>query len=140
VSLLGKPGHEGRRLWLRWVLANAVGETIGLGVTALVAAVVIFTGGADSGVLATLGMTALAILAGTLVEGTVVGTAQWVVLRSPLPRMPWRTWAVATGAGAFLAWTLGMIPITVLSLGAARAEGEHRLSRDSPSCTRSPSL
>jgi hypothetical protein len=63
-------------------------------------------------------MAAVAVLAGTLVEGTVVGTAQWSVLRVPLPRMSWRTWAGATSAGAFLAWLLGMIPSTVLSLGA----------------------
>jgi len=37
--------------------------------------------------------------------------------------MRWRTWAVATGAGAFLAWTLGMIPSTVLSLGAGPSSG-----------------
>ena len=71
-----------------------------------------------TGTLATLALAAAAVLAGTLVEGTVVGTAQWSVLRGPLPRIRWRTWAVATGAGAFLAWLLGMIPSTVLSLGA----------------------
>jgi hypothetical protein len=92
--------------------------------TALVGAVAIFSLGEGSGVLATLGMTALAVLAGTLVEGAAVGTAQWFVLRRPLPRMRWRTWALATGAGAFLAWTLGMIPSTVLSLGSGSNGGE----------------
>jgi hypothetical protein len=123
VNVVGKPGHEERRQWLLWVLANAVGEAVGLGITALVGAVVIFSLGEGSGVLATLGMAALAILAGTFVEGTVVGTAQWLVLRRSLSRMRWRTWALATGAGAFLAWTLGMIPSTVLSLGAGPSDG-----------------
>jgi hypothetical protein len=118
VSVLGKPGQEERRLWARWVLANAVGEAVGLGITALVGAVVVLSGGEGNGALATLGLATLAVVAGTLVEGTVVGTAQWLVLRRPLPRMRWRTWAAATGAGAFLAWTLGMIPSTVLSLSA----------------------
>ncbi len=119
----GKPGLEEWRLWFRWVLANAVGEAVGLGLTALVGAVALLSVGEGGGVLATLGMAALAVLAGALVEGTAVGTAQWLVLRRALPRMPWSTWAVATGAGAFLAWTLGMIPSTVMSLGSGSGGG-----------------
>jgi hypothetical protein len=46
----------------------------------------------------------------------VVGTAQWLVLRRPLPEMRWRAWALATAAGAFLAWTLGMIPSTLMNV------------------------
>jgi hypothetical protein len=46
-----------------------------------------------------------------------------LVLRRALPRMPWSTWAEATGAGAFLAWTLGMIPSTVMSLGSGSGGG-----------------
>ena len=105
-------------LWLRWVFANAVGEALGLGTTALIGAAIVSSLGEGTSVLATLALAAVAVLAGTLVEGTVVGTAQWLVLRGPLPGIRWRTWAVATGAGAFLAWLLGMIPSTVLSLGA----------------------
>jgi hypothetical protein len=37
--------------------------------------------------------------------------------------MRWRTWAAATGAGAFLAWTFGMIPSTVISLGSGSGQG-----------------
>jgi hypothetical protein len=107
-----------RSLWLRWVFVNAVGEALGLGTTALIGAAIVSSLGEGTGALATLALAAVAVLAGTLVEGTVVGTAQWSVLRGPLPGMRWRTWAVATGAGAFLAWFLGMIPSTVLSLGA----------------------
>ncbi len=105
-------------LWLRWVFANAAGEALGLGTTALIGAAVVSFLGEGRGALATLTLAAVAVLAGTLVEGTAVGTAQWSVLRGPLPGMCWRTWAVATGVGAFLAWMLGMVPSTVLSLGA----------------------
>lgn len=56
-------------------------------------------------------------------EGTVVGTAQWLVLRRPLPGMSWKSCAVATGAGALAAWILGMVPSTVLSLGADTSGG-----------------
>jgi hypothetical protein len=112
------PARREASLWLSWVFANAVGEALGLGSTALIGAAVVSSLGEGTSVLATLALAAVAVLAGTLVEGTVVGTAQWWVLRGPLPGIRWRTWAVATGTGAFLAWLLGMIPSTVLSLGA----------------------
>jgi hypothetical protein len=115
------PGEVG--LWLRWVLANAAAEAAGLGITALVGISVFSSFGEETGILVTLVLAALAVAAGTLVEGTVVGTAQWLVLRDPLPGMRWRTWVVATAAGAFVAWTLGMVPSTVFSLGAEPAGG-----------------
>jgi hypothetical protein len=107
-----------RSLWLRWVLANCIGEALGLGTTALIGAAIVSSFGEETSALATVALAAVAVLSGTLVEGTVLGTAQWSVLRVPLPRMSWRTWAGATSAGAFLAWLLGMIPSTVLSLVA----------------------
>jgi hypothetical protein len=107
-----------RSLWLRWVFANAVGEALGLGMTALIGATIVSSLEGGTSALATLALAAIAVLAGTFVEGTVVGTAQWWALSGPLPGMQWRTWAVATGVGAFLAWLLGMVPSTVLSLGA----------------------
>ncbi len=36
--------------------------------------------------------------------------------------MRWRTWVVATAAGAFVAWTLGMLPSTVPSLSEASGQ------------------
>ena len=116
--MTGKLPDGRTRLWLRWVVANALGELVGLGITALVGAVFFSVIGEDTGGSAVLALASVAVLAGTLAEGTSVGTAQWLVLRRPLPRLHWRTWAAATGAGAFLAWTLGMIPSTVMSLGA----------------------
>jgi hypothetical protein len=98
-------------------LADGVGEALGLGTTALIGAAIVSSLGEGTSAVATLALAALAVLAGTLVEGTVVGTAQWSVLRGPLPEIRWKTWVVATGAGAFLAWLLGMVPSTVLSLG-----------------------
>jgi len=112
------PTREGASLWLRWVFANAVGEALGLETTVLIGAAIVSALGEGTGVLATLPLAAVAVLTGTLVERAVVGTAQWSVLKERLHRIRWRTWAVATGAGAFLAWFLGMIPSTVLSLGA----------------------
>lgn len=110
------PGKRQRRwtgwnwsLWYRWILANAVGEGIGLGLT-LIMGFVLFAGAEKT--LGPVAVAGLAILAGTGIEGMVVGTAQWSVLRHPLPKLSWHTWALVTALGAFVAWTLGMIPST----------------------------
>ena len=118
VNSYQNTGAAGAGLWLKWVLANALGEALGLGGTALIFALSVLYAGEGTGLYAILVLAAFSVLAGTLIEGTVVGTAQWLVLRKPLPRMRWRTWVLATGAGAFLAWTLGMLPSTLLSLGS----------------------
>jgi hypothetical protein len=104
-------------LWLRWVLANSVGEAVGLGATALVGVGLVTTLGTEAGAAAILLAAGVAILAGTFLEGTVIGTAQWLVLRRPLRGMRWRTWVLATAAGAFVAWTLGMVPSTLMNVG-----------------------
>ena len=52
---------------------------------------------------------ALTVLAGTFTEGTVVGTAQWLVLRRPLESIRWRIWVLATA----LAWMVGMVSVFV---------------------------
>jgi hypothetical protein len=56
-------------------------------------------------VLATVGLATLAVLSGTLVEGTVVGTAQWLVLRRYV-----RGSALWMPANAVV-WALGMVVI-----------------------------
>lgn len=61
---------------------------------------------------------ALGVLAGTFLEGITVGTAQWLVLRRPIKSMRWYAWVLATAIGAFVAWTLGMIPSTFMVAGA----------------------
>jgi hypothetical protein len=57
-----------------------------------------------------------AIVAGTLLEGVFLGVLQVRVLRQILPHLPERDWIVATAVGAGLAWTLGMVPSTVMGL------------------------
>lgn len=63
----------------------------------------------------------LAVLAGTFIEGITVGTAQWLVLRRPINSIRWRVWVLATAIGAFIAWTMGMIPSTFMVAGADSA-------------------
>ena len=63
-----------------------------------------------------------AVALGTLLEGVVVGAAQWRVLREPLPALSRGSWVEATAIGAGLAWLLGMVPSTVISLLVGGAE------------------
>ncbi len=103
-----------RRLWWLWVLANAISETVGLGATLLIGAFLLVQAQPTIGAIPA---ALLGVLAGTLIEGSIVGTAQWLVLRRPLQRMRWRIWVGATALGACIAWTLGMIPSTLLFSG-----------------------
>jgi hypothetical protein len=102
------------RIWWQWVLANAISETVGLGATLLIGAFLLVQAQPSIGAIPA---AALGVLAGTLIEGSIVGTAQWLVLRRPLQRMRWRIWVGATALGACIAWTLGMIPSTLLFSG-----------------------
>jgi hypothetical protein len=56
VSVLGKPSGTGRGLYVRWVLANAVGEAAGLGITALIGAAAVLYAGEETGARATLAL------------------------------------------------------------------------------------
>jgi hypothetical protein len=102
--------------WLRWVVANALGEAIGLGAAFLI----------GFGLLSrfedapTLLLAGGAVLLGIL-EGIVVGLAQGSILRRRLPQITLGRWVAATALGAFLAWTLGMIPSTLMSMAPGDA-------------------
>jgi hypothetical protein len=102
-------------LWLRWALANIVGEVLGLGLAGVVAIVMVLTTGEPETALAALMMAGVMIAAGTL-EGVIVGFAQWLVLRRRLRRMSRREWITATAIGAFAAWVIGMAPSTLMAL------------------------
>lgn len=110
-----------RRLWGRWVVANALSETVGLGTTFLVAVGV--AGAGDSGRPLLIVAAAAAMVAAGAVEGTVVGYAQWRVLRGRLATLRLRPWIVATIIGALVSWTLGMVPSTLASMGVAADGG-----------------
>ena len=111
-------------LWSRWVAANALGEVVGLGGSALIGLALFPTLGEGAGLFPALAVAAVAIAAGTAVEGLAVGTAQWLVLRRSLPGIGWATWAGATAAGAGVAWTLGMLPSTLLSINQEAGQAQ----------------
>jgi hypothetical protein len=103
-------------LWRRWVVANAVGEGVGLGGSFLVGAGLVSVLQAQPGPWVEVGLALVAVALGTLCEGVIVGYAQWRVLREPLPALSRAAWIRATAVGAGVAWLLGMIPSTVMSL------------------------
>lgn len=102
--------------WGRWVLANAFAELIGLGGSALLW--IVFLSGLEAqwGILTS---ATVVVLGSTLLEGTAVGVAQWRVLRSALPKLHLAAWWSATAIGALIAWSLGMIPSTFMSINSA---------------------
>ena len=109
------------KLWLQWILANAIGETVGLGTSLLIGAFLLVQAEPIIGALAA---AALGVLAATVIEGSVVGTAQWLVLRRPLEQMRWRTWVLATALGACVAWTLASPLLFTGPESGAAAPGE----------------
>lgn len=103
--------------WRAWVLANLVAEALGLGATLLIG--IMLFGGLESLIGAVL-VALLAVALGAIVEGSIVGGLQWFVLRRPIPDLRWRAWAVATAAGAGIAWALGMVPSVAMSFVPAQ--------------------
>ncbi len=102
-------------LWLKWVAANTLGEMIGLGTTIAVLGLGLSVINGISGVLGILAGYGLAIITGIL-EATVVGWAQWRVLNPWLPKITFKAWWVATLIGALIAYCLGYLPSTIMSL------------------------
>lgn len=102
----------GLALWLRWVLATALGELVGFDVPAVVGSAMAWATERIGSTFSDIGMVGAMILAGT-VEGGVLGFAQWLVLRRYIQNMARREWVLATALAAGLAWALGMTPSTV---------------------------
>jgi hypothetical protein len=102
--------------YARWIGANCLGEALGLGTTFILGTLAAPALGDDTGASAVLAGAVAAVLLGALLEGVVVGFFQAQALRRWLPSLARRDWVAATAIGAGLAWLLGMIPSTILSL------------------------
>ncbi len=107
-----------RSLWLRWIIANSLGEVVGLGVVGAGGYLVTTRIGEEPSPPAAIGGGVVVVLLGAL-EGGVVGSAQWLVLRRPLPALRARAWVIATVVGAVAAWLIGMIPSSAAALGGS---------------------
>ena len=101
------------KFWQRWVVANALGELVGLGTVAAVGFLLFQHAGEPANIGQALLFAAAFILLGAF-EGIVIGLAQRQVLRTLLPSV--RGWVLATLVGAMVAWAVGMVPSTVAAL------------------------
>lgn len=104
-----------RALWRRWVAANAVGEFVGLGLTGVVGAAIVWALDPRWPVLA-----AVALVASGAIEGAIVGVAQWQALRDRIA-VTARRWTTATIVGALAAWAAGVTPMLLADQGGGTA-------------------
>ena len=102
------------KLWLQWIAANALGELLGLGTLGLIGFLIAskFDESVSRG--ATISFALLMIMLGAF-EGAVIGLAQWLVLRRIVNRLSIRDWVLASLIGTVMAWTLGMLPSTIVN-------------------------
>lgn len=117
-------GKSALKFWVWWTIANGIGELLGLGAVFVTG---YFAAGSMGAPKAAPELAALALLVIVLAafEGSVVGLAQWLVLRRPFPAMPPLAWVGATVIGAVIAWVLGMLPSTLGAFdGAAQTPPE----------------
>ena len=112
------PLNSGRALWWRWTLYTAAGELTGFAVPAIVGPLAVQALTGLPVLPRTLAVAALVVLAG-IVEGAALGTGQWLVLRRPLPSIPYHTWVRPTALAAGLAYILGLAPNALGDLGAS---------------------
>jgi hypothetical protein len=100
----------------RWIAANAMAEGVGLGLTMVIGIALAPALARTESVGTLLAAALVAVVLGMLLEGVSAGVAQGLVLRSALPRLSIRSWAIATAWGAGIAWMLGMIPSTAIGI------------------------
>jgi hypothetical protein len=109
-----------RQLWFRWVGANALGELFGLGLTFLLTGYAISKLENQQAVTGILLAFVFAVASGA-VEATVVGLAQWWAMHPWFPSIERSAWWRGTLIGALIAYVLGYLPSTIMSMGEAAA-------------------
>ncbi len=103
----------------RWVLANGVGELLGLGLGALASLPLQMR--LESALPAVAAALVAAVVFAVL-EGAIVGGLQWQVLRERAPAIAARGWVGATMLGGLIAWLAVSLPFALLQDGAATAD------------------
>ena len=116
-------GERSWLLWLRWVAANALGEMVGLGATIAVIALAFSSPDEQAGMGSVLLLSVLAVVSGAI-EATVVGLAQWWAMHPWFPSITRRAWWLATLVGALVAYVLGYLPSTLMSLGGDASQSQ----------------
>lgn len=107
-------------LWRRWTLANALSEMLGLGLTFAITGLFMSRVG-DGGTVAGILLSFAVAVGSGAVEATFVGLAQWWAMRPWFPSIEKFEWWRATFIGALIAYVLGYLPSTLMSMGEATA-------------------
>jgi hypothetical protein len=108
------------QLWTRWTLANALSEMTGLGLTFAITGLFFANLGTENSVTSILLSFVVAVLSGA-VEATLVGLAQWWAMHPWFLSIRKLDWWRGTLIGALIAYVLGYIPSTLMSVGEATA-------------------
>jgi hypothetical protein len=109
-----------KQLWSRWTLANALSEMVGLGLTFLITGLV-FSKLDGLGTMTSILLSFVFAVASGAVEATFVGLAQWWAMRPWFPSIERFPWWRGTMVGALIAYVLGYLPSTIMSMGEATA-------------------
>lgn len=112
-----------RTLWLRWVAANGLGELFGLGLTFAVGLAIISSLGDQQNLTAILLAFLVAVASGAI-EATIIGLAQWWAMHPWFPMISRRAWWLGTLVGALLAYVMGYMPSTLMSLGEQTSQSQ----------------
>lgn len=110
-----------RKLYLRWIAANALSESFGLGLTFALIGLVSSRLEQQEGVWPIL-VSFVAAVASGAIEATLVGLAQWWAMRPWFPTIIRLEWWRATLVGALVAYVLGYLPTTLMSLSESATQ------------------
>lgn len=105
-----------KQLWTRWTLANALSEMVGLGLTFAITGLFFSRLGEQNNTVSILLAFVVAVLSGA-VEATFVGLAQWWAMHPSFPLIQKFAWWRGTLVGALIAYVLGYLPSTLMSIG-----------------------
>lgn len=108
------------QLWSRWTLANALSEMVGLGLTFLITGLV-FSKLDGLGTMTSILLSFFFAVASGAVEATFVGLAQWWAMHPWFPTIERFPWWRGTMVGALIAYVLGYLPSTIMSMGESTA-------------------
>jgi len=109
------------KLYQRWTLANALAELFGLGLTFVITGLVFSRLDSQQTVISIILSFTFAVLSGG-VEATVVGLAQWWAMHPWFPEISRFAWWRGTLIGALVAYVLGYLPSTMMSMGEAASQ------------------
>jgi len=109
------------KLYQRWTLANALSELFGLGLTFLITGLVFSKLDSQQTVTSIILIFVFAVLSGA-VEATIVGLAQWWAMKPWFPMVSRFAWWRGTLIGALIAYVLGYLPSTLMSMGEATTQ------------------